>query len=93
MEAAVPGGAEGAGNPRYREAQEEVLTPPAVKTRDAEGRVTVRAVRISTPPRIDGLLDEAMYTTLPPITDFIQQEPDEGQVATEPTLVWITFDD
>ena len=93
VEAAVPGGAEGSGNPRYREAQEEVLTPPAVKTRDAEGRVTVRAVRISTPPRIDGLLDEAMYTTLPPITDFIQQEPDEGQVATEPTLVWITFDD
>ena len=52
--------------------------------RDAEGRVTVRAVRISEPPRIDGVLDEELYGSLPPITDFIQQEPNEGQIASEP---------
>ena len=38
------------------------------------------------------ILDEELYRTLPPITDFIQQDPDEGQLATEPTLVWILFD-
>jgi hypothetical protein len=64
-----------------------------VMTRDADGRVTVRAVRISTPLRIDAILDEAVYQTLEPITDFIQQDPDEGELATERTLVWIMFDD
>ena len=29
----------------------------------------------------------------PPITEFIQQEPDEGQPATEKTEAWILFDD
>jgi hypothetical protein len=64
-----------------------------VVTRDAEGRVTVRAVRIHTPPRIDAILDEAVYQTLEPITNFIQQEPNEGEIATERTLVWLMFDD
>jgi hypothetical protein len=68
------------------------ITPPAVMVRDAEGRVTIRAVRVDEPPRIDAILDEEHYRTLPPITDFIQQDPDEGQLATEPTLVWILFD-
>ena len=27
------------------------------------------------------------------ITDFIQQDPHEGELATEPTLVWLMFDD
>ena len=66
--------------------------PPAVMTRDSEGRVTVRAVRVETPPRIDGVLDDELYRSLTPITGFIQQDPHEGQVATEPTLVWILFD-
>lgn len=60
--------------------------------RDGHGRVTVRAVRVDEPPRVDAILDEALYQTLPPITDFIQQDPDEGRLATEPTLVWILFD-
>ena len=66
-----------------------------VKGRDSEGRVTVRAIRVSEQdvPRIDGILDEALYQRLPPITDFIQQDPHEGELATEPTLVWLTFDD
>jgi hypothetical protein len=69
-----------------------VAVTPSPVTRQPDGRVTVRATRIDAPPRIDGVLDEEIYRTLAPVTDFIQQEPDEGQVATEPTLVWITFD-
>ncbi len=66
-----------------------------VKGRDSEGRVTVRAIRVSEQdvPRIDGILDEALYQRLPAITDFIQQDPHEGELATEPTLVWLMFDD
>ncbi|MYD72341.1 MAG: carbohydrate binding family 9 domain-containing protein [Acidobacteria bacterium] len=66
---------------------------PAVINRDAEGRATIRAVRVDEPPRLDGVLDEAMYETLPAITGFLQQAPDEGAPATERTDAWITFDD
>jgi hypothetical protein len=66
--------------------------PPAVQARDSQGRVTVRAVRVETPPRIDALLQESIYQDLPPITGFIQQDPQEGQPATEATLVWVLFD-
>ena len=67
--------------------------PAPVQTRDSEGRVTVRAVRIDAAPRIDGVLDEELYRTHEPITGFIQQDPQEGQAATEQTLVWLSFDD
>lgn len=67
--------------------------PAPVMVRDADGSVVVRATRIAIPPRVDGVLDEDIYRTLPAITDFIQQNPDEGALATEPTLVWIMFDD
>ncbi|MEO8521593.1 MAG: DUF5916 domain-containing protein [Acidobacteriota bacterium] len=68
-------------------------SPPAGGGGHAQGRITVRAVRVATPPNVDGLLDEPVYQSLAPITGFIQQDPDEGQPATEATLVWITFDD
>src|SRR5688572_23707094 len=59
-----------------------------IMSRDPDGRVTVRATRVAVAPRIDGVLDEELYRHLDPITDFIQQDPHEGQLATEPTLVW-----
>ena len=67
--------------------------PPAIISRDASGRATIRAVRLTTPIRIDGALDEPIYTTIPPITDFIQQEPVGGEPATEKTELWVAFDD
>jgi hypothetical protein len=66
---------------------------PSVINRDADGRATVRAVRLTAPLRVDGRLDEAIYSSLPPIGDFIQQEPVEGPPATEKTEVWLLFDD
>ena len=53
---------------------------------------TVRAVRIDTPLRIDGQLDEPLYRDVAPITNFTQIEPREGDAATEKTDVWIAFD-
>ena len=67
--------------------------PPATVSRGTEGGVTVRAVRISEPLKVDGRLDERVYTTVLPISDFIQQDPWEGETATEKTEVWILFDD
>jgi hypothetical protein len=66
--------------------------PPSVMARDANGHVSVRATRIDAPPHIDGFLNEPLYSAIQPITGFIQQDPNEGQLATEPTLVWLTFD-
>ena len=65
---------------------------PATSARDTEGRTTVRAVRLSEPLRLDGQLDEAIYTTVTPISDFLQTEPTAAAPATERTEVWISFD-
>jgi hypothetical protein len=66
---------------------------PAVVSRDELGRVTLRAVRISEPISIDGKLDDAVYDRVPAVSDFIQQEPNEGAPATEKTEAWVFFDD
>ena len=68
-------------------------TPPAVLTRDAEGRATGRAVRVTEPLRIDGRLDEPVFSIVPSMSEFVQTEPVEGSPATEKTEVWILFDD
>ena len=65
----------------------------SIVARSAPDNVTVRAARLNAPLSIDGRLDESVYTTVPPISDFIQQEPQEGQPATEKTEAWILFDD
>ena len=66
---------------------------PAVVTRDADNRATVRAVRIAEPLQIDGRLDDAVFSSVLPISDFIQTDPDHGAPATEKTDVWLFFDD
>ena len=67
--------------------------PPAVVARDAQGRATVRAVRLATGLRLDGRLDEPVYGAVPAITDFVQQMPVEGAPASEKTEAWILFDE
>ncbi len=53
----------------------------------------MRAVRLTTPMRVDGKLDEAIYSTVHPASDFIQMEPRGGALATEKTEVWVFYDD
>ena len=67
--------------------------PPAIVARDTDGRVVVRATRVAAPIVLDGHLDEAAYAEGASIGDFVQQEPTEGEAATEKTDVWILFDD
>jgi hypothetical protein len=42
---------------------------------------------------VDGRLDESLYTTVQPISGFVQMEPNGGEAASENTHVWIAFDD
>ena len=54
--------------------------------------ITIQAIPLAAPLEFDGVLDEPVYRRVPPATDFIQQEPDEGMPATDQTDVWVLFD-
>ena len=75
----------------------QVISPmpiaPEVVARDDQGRTTVRATRLTQEIRLDGRLDEEVYRTVPPISGFIQQLPDEGALASERTDAWVFFDE
>jgi len=66
--------------------------PLEAVSRAADGQVTVRAVRVSAPLRLDGILDERFYEEVAGVSDFIQVEPDGGAGATERTETWIGYD-
>jgi hypothetical protein len=53
----------------------------------------VAAVRLAEPVRLDGRLDEAVWSTAPFAGSFRQSEPREGEPATQRTEVRFAFDD
>ena len=63
------------------------------KSNVVANKKTINAVRVQTPPKIDGILDEEMWLQAPVATDFIQNEPNPGQKATQPTEVFVLYDD
>ncbi len=48
---------------------------------------------ISEAPVIDGVLDEAIWSSILPITDFVQEEPDNMALPTENMEVYFGYDD
>ena len=76
-----------------------VLGTVAISTvLSGQGRPTVNpprvavAVRADRPPRLDGTLNDAIWSTAPVLEDFRQREPLETQSATEKTEVRILYD-
>lgn len=59
----------------------------------ANGRVVVRAIKLSEPLNVDGKLDEAVYRDNLPIDGFIQTVPANGRPVSEKTEAWVMFDD
>ena len=57
------------------------------------GRVTVRPRRTTTPPTVDGLLDDAVWSNAARITEFVQRQPVDGAPASEDTEVYLAYDD
>jgi hypothetical protein len=51
------------------------------------------AVRTTSAPKIDGVLDEPVWKLATPARDFIQQDPVEGAPASMPTEVLVLYDD
>jgi len=76
----------------------EIDDPPApvggamINQAGQEG-VTIRAVRVSEPFQIDGVLDEPFYQRVPSISEFVQAVPVEDGEPSELTETWIAFDD
>jgi hypothetical protein len=58
-------------------------------------RRTIAAMRMTSGESIvlDGRLDDEIWTRTQPAGDFVQQDPDNGQPATEPTEVRIAYDE
>lgn len=52
----------------------------------------ITAVFVEEAPRIDGHLDDAIWQSIDPVTDFIQVWPEDGSPATEPSEVRIAYD-
>lgn len=75
-----------------------LVSPPAALAQDdapatAGPRRSMTAVRLAPDQQVtlDGRLDETFWRTAPPAADFIQQDPDNGAPATEPTEVRIVY--
>jgi len=73
-------------------AQAETAQSPSAPAGDG-APAAIRAHRLSEPIRVDGVMDEAVYTEVPPVDDFRQGEPLYGPPATQKTEMWLTFDD
>ena len=65
---------------------------PEVITRAASGQATVRAIKLSSPLKLDGRLDEEVYTREKPFGGLIQVTPNYMELMTERSDVWITYD-
>jgi hypothetical protein len=59
----------------------------------AASRPTFQAIRAEKAPVIDGDLDDAAWQSAPEITGFTQHDPNDGQPATQPTIVKVVYDD
>ncbi len=66
-----------------------LVFPAGVK---AGNQRVVKAVRLTEPVKIDGILDEKIWQTKG-YTDFVQRDPQEGEAPTEKTVFWVAYDD
>lgn len=58
----------------------------------AQSQRTLRAIRITDPPVIDGRLSEEFWTRPDVADQFTQKDPDEGKPATEKTEIRVAYD-
>jgi hypothetical protein len=66
---------------------------PAVMTLDSLKRKTIRAIKLTQPLKVDGVLDDEVYTREQPFDGMLQAAPDWGEPATEKSDIWVMYDD
>ena len=70
-----------------------LFTATNLATAGNDTTATIWAVRASGKIRIDGRLDDEVWSHAPRLCDFVQREPDEGKPPTESTCVMVAYDD
>ncbi len=53
---------------------------------------TIKAVRIETPPKIDGKLDDVCWQNSATTGELLQFEPQRGEPASQPTTIYVAYD-
>jgi hypothetical protein len=66
------------------------LCIPPLFSQDREKVIHVS--RTESPPKIDGLIEDACWTNIQPVSGFFQFDPYNGEKASEETLVWAAYD-
>jgi hypothetical protein len=61
------------------------------KTVISQAGATAEATRVEHPPKLDGTLDDPLWQSAKAVAEFRQQEPNEGETATEKTEVRILY--
>ena len=62
-------------------------TRPAI----SQAGATAEATRVDRSPKLDGTLDDPLWQSASPVVEFRQQEPNEGEAATEKSEVRILY--
>ncbi len=72
-----------------------LAAPLCVAAQEPSGAAekAVRIVRTAAPPVIDGRLDEAVWQTAARVTDLHEIQPTEYAAPSEPTVVYLLYDD
>jgi len=73
--------------------EKPAITKPASPVAIPGERPSLVAKKTTERPRIDGVLDEASWATAQVIDTFVQQEPQEGQPASDRTEVRVLYDE
>src|SRR5207244_4320529 len=60
--------------------------------KDADGRAMIRAIKLAEPLRVDGKLDEEVYSSYPSFGGLIQVAPTYGAAQTERSELWVMYD-
>jgi hypothetical protein len=62
----------------------------SVETRQVEAK-SFRAVRVNSPPVLDGMLDDAVWQQAEKVTDFHQSRPGDHAPTSEPTELYVVY--
>jgi hypothetical protein len=68
-------------------------TPAFAQSKAAPPHPPISAIRLDAPVNVDGVLNEAVWHDHPPITEFYQLEPNQGEPARFRTEAWVAYDE
>ena len=55
-------------------------------------QISAKAIRVTTPPNIDGHINDAVWDEAFKIDQFVQREPNPGQAVSEKTIISVCYD-